>query len=60
MAASLPPAASSVSIMLIPVLGVFTGMWWLGESPHWQDYAALVLILCAMVTVMPGARRSGT
>jgi drug/metabolite transporter (DMT)-like permease len=52
MAASLPPVASSISIMLIPVVGVFSGMLWLGESPHWQDYAALCLILLAMGTVL--------
>ncbi|MCE2679444.1 MAG: DMT family transporter [Burkholderiales bacterium] len=52
MAASLPPVASSISIMLIPVVGVFSGMLWLGETPHWQDYAALCLILTAMGTVL--------
>jgi len=52
MASSLPPVASSISIMLIPVVGVFSGMLWLGESPHWQDYAALGLILLAMATVL--------
>ena len=48
----LPPAASSLSIMFIPVLGTFSGAWILGELPHWQDYAAIVLILGAMSTVM--------
>ena len=48
----LPPAASSLSIMFIPVLGTFSGAWLLGETPHWQDYAAIVLILGAMSTVM--------
>ncbi len=48
----LPPAASSLSIMFIPILGTFSGAWILGEQPHWQDYAAIVLILGAMSTVM--------
>ena len=48
----LPPVASSLSVMLIPVLGTFSGAWILGETPHWQDYAAIVLILGAMSTVM--------
>ena len=48
----LPPVASSLSIMFIPVLGTFSGAWILGETPHWQDYAAIVLILGAMSTVM--------
>lgn len=48
----LPPVASSLSVMLIPVLGVFSGACLLGETPHWQDYAAIVLILGAMSTVL--------
>lgn len=48
----LPPVASSLSVMFIPVLGTFSGAWILGETPHWQDYAAILLILGAMSTVM--------
>jgi drug/metabolite transporter (DMT)-like permease len=51
-ARQLPPVVSSLSIMLIPVVGTFSGMWMLGESPHWQDYAAIVLILASMSTVL--------
>jgi len=52
LARSLPPVASSLSVMFIPVIGTFSGAWMLGEEPHWQDYAAIVLILGAMSTVM--------
>lgn len=52
LARSLPPVASSLSVMMIPVLGVFSGAWLLGETPHWQDYAAMGLILIAMCTVL--------
>ena len=52
LARTLPPTASGLSVMMIPVLGVFSKMWFLGESPHWQDYVALVLILVALSTVM--------
>lgn len=52
LARTLPPVVSSLSIMLIPVLGVFSGAWLLGEALHWQDYAAMVLILLAMSTVL--------
>ena len=48
----LPPVASSLSVMFIPVLGVFAGMAMLGEVPHWQDYTAILLILAAMSTVL--------
>jgi len=52
LARTLPPIASSLSVMMIPVLGVFSGAWLLGETPHWQDYAAMGLILAAMCTVL--------
>ena len=48
----LPPVASGLSVMAIPVLGVFSGMIGLGEIPHWQDYAALALIALALSTVL--------
>lgn len=57
LARTLPPAASGLSVMMIPVLGVFSSMWLLGETPHWQDYVALVLILLALSTVLLGGRR---
>lgn len=52
LARTLPPVASSLSVMFIPVIGTFSGAWILGEEPHWQDYAAILLILGAMSTVM--------
>jgi drug/metabolite transporter (DMT)-like permease len=52
LARKLPPIASSLSVMMIPVLGVFSGAWLLDETPHWQDYAAMALILAAMSTVL--------
>ncbi|MDB5771094.1 MAG: EamA family transporter [Burkholderia sp.] len=52
LARSLPPVASTLSVMMIPVLGVFSGAFILGETPHWQDYAATVLILVGMSTVL--------
>jgi drug/metabolite transporter (DMT)-like permease len=52
LARKLPPVASSLSIMMIPVLGVFSGAWLLGETPHWPDYVAMLLIIAAMSTVL--------
>ena len=52
LARRLPPVASGLSVMMIPVVGVFSGAWMLGETPHWQDYAAMVLILMSMATVL--------
>lgn len=48
----LPPVMSSLSVMFIPVVGTFSGAWMLGETPHWQDYTAMLLILGAMSTVL--------
>ena len=58
LATLLPPVASSLSVMLIPVVGLFSGMLLLGEVPSWQDYAALICVLVAMATVLlPAAAR---
>ncbi len=57
LARRLPPLASTMSVMLIPVLGVASGAWWLGETLHWQDHAAVLLLLLAIASVMWPARR---
>jgi len=45
-----------MSVMLIPVLGTLSGAAWLGEQLHWQDGAAIVLMLIAIAAVMWPAR----
>jgi drug/metabolite transporter (DMT)-like permease len=52
LARTLPPVASTLSVMFIPVLGVFTGALWLGEILHWQDWAAVVLMVVAIASVL--------
>lgn len=52
LARALPPVASTLSVMLIPVVGVFTGALWLGEALHWQDWAAVVLMTAAIASVL--------
>jgi drug/metabolite transporter (DMT)-like permease len=56
---TVPVGVSSLSTLMIPVVGVFSGMLVLAEVPHWQDYAALILVLAALATVMlpPGSLR---
>lgn len=56
LARDLPPIASTLSVMMIPVLGVFAGAWWLGEVLHWQDWAAVALIMLAIASVLWPAR----
>lgn len=57
LARGLPPVASTLSVMFIPVLGVFSGALWLGEILHWQDWAAVVLMVVAIASVLWPARR---
>ncbi len=52
LARRLPPAASGLSMMMIPVLGVFSSMLLLGERPRWQDDVALLLIVASLATVL--------
>ncbi len=51
-ATSVPVSVFSISMLIIPVVGVLSGMLFLGERPSWTEYAALVLILCALATVI--------
>lgn len=52
LARSLPPVASTLSVMLIPVLGVFSGAVWLSEVLHWQDWAAVGLMVSSIAAVL--------
>jgi drug/metabolite transporter (DMT)-like permease len=52
LARSLPPVASTLSVMMIPILGVFIGALWLGEKLFWQDWAAVALMVVAIASVL--------
>ncbi len=55
-ARSMPPTAAGLSSMLIPVVGVFSGIALLGESPTWRDLVALALVCGAVVSsIRPAA-----
>ena len=56
LARDLPPIASTLSVMFIPVLGVMAGAVLLNEALHWQDWAAVALIMLAIATVLWPAR----
>jgi len=58
LARALPPIASSMSVMMIPVLGTVAGAYWLNERLHWQDGAAIVLVLVAIAAVLLPSRRT--
>ncbi len=52
LARTLPPVASTLSVMLIPVIGLFSGSLYLGEKLHWQDWSAVVLMTVAIASVL--------
>lgn len=53
---TLTPVASSLSVMMIPIVGVFSGALWLGEVLHWQDWAAVLLMVVALGSVLMPTR----
>lgn len=53
---TLPPLAASLSVMLIPILGVFSGAHFLDEVLHWQDWAAMALMVVAIASVLLPSR----
>jgi drug/metabolite transporter (DMT)-like permease len=55
---SMPVGVSSLATSLVPVVGVFSGAVVLGEVPRLADYAALVLVVGALATVLVSPRRS--
>jgi drug/metabolite transporter (DMT)-like permease len=55
-ATNAPAGIAALSTMMIPVVGVFSGMLVLGEQPQWPEYLALVLVTLALATVLYPAR----
>lgn len=51
-ATNAPAGVASVSTMMIPVIGVLSGMLLLDEQPRLQEYVALVLVTLALATVL--------
>src|SRR5258706_7629301 len=47
-----PISVSSLSTLMIPIVGVFSGMLLLGERPQWSDLAALVLVVAALAVLL--------
>jgi drug/metabolite transporter (DMT)-like permease len=52
LARTLPVAISSMSSLPVPIVGVFAGMVVLGEKPGAGEWAALALVVAAMVAVL--------
>jgi threonine/homoserine efflux transporter RhtA len=47
-----PVGVFSVAMLIIPVIGVLSGVVFLGERPRWSEVAALVCVLVALTTVI--------
>jgi drug/metabolite transporter (DMT)-like permease len=52
LATSVPVGVFSISMLIIPVIGVLSGAVFLGERPSWAEIAALVCVLGALATVI--------
>jgi drug/metabolite transporter (DMT)-like permease len=52
LARALPVAVSSMSSLPVPIVGVLSGMLLLGERPGPSEWAALLLVVAAMVAVL--------
>ena len=52
MARTLPVAVSSLSALPVPVVGVLSGILFLGERPGLSEYAALALVLASLGAVL--------
>lgn len=59
MARSLPPATSAMSIMAIPLVGTLSATVIVGETPHWQDWLAMVFVMLAIASVLWPVRPVG-
>jgi len=58
LAQTLPVAVSSLSSLPVPVIGVFSGMLFLGERPGANEFIALTLVLASVACVMWPDRRT--
>lgn len=57
-ATSVPVSVFSLSMLIIPVVGVLSGMLFLGERPSWLEYAALGLVLTSLLSVVIPGRQA--
>ncbi len=58
LARTLPVVVSSMAALPVPVVGVFSGMLFLGEQPGLGEWTALALIMAAMVAVLLPPRQA--
>ena len=52
LATSVPVSVFSLSMLVVPLVGVLSGVVLLGERPAWTEYAGLALVLAALFSVL--------
>ena len=57
LATSVSVTVFSLCMLAVPVVGVFSGMLFLGETPGWPEFAALALVTGSLATVIVPRRR---
>jgi drug/metabolite transporter (DMT)-like permease len=57
LATSVSVTTFSLGMLMTPVVGVFSGMLFLGERPGWPEFAALALVLASLATVVIPVRK---
>jgi drug/metabolite transporter (DMT)-like permease len=56
LARELPATASAFSIMAVPLVGILSAGFIVGEVPHWQDWIAVVFVIGAIATTLLAAK----
>ena len=59
LARNLPPATSAMSLMAIPLIGIMSATFIVGEWPHWEDFCAMVFVVTAIGAVLLPPRSKG-
>jgi drug/metabolite transporter (DMT)-like permease len=54
LARELPATASAFSIMAVPLVGILSAAWIVGEVPRWQDWVAMIFVVGAIAATLIG------
>jgi drug/metabolite transporter (DMT)-like permease len=52
LARELPATASAFSIMAVPLVGILSAAWIVGEIPRWQDWVAMLFVVGAIAATL--------
>lgn len=55
----LPATAAAISTLAIPVVGLLSSAWFLGEPAGWPEFGALAFVLTGMALVLVPGRAEG-